>query len=340
MLRPVMLRRYFAVMQSKGYKPAAILSGCDVDPRRLDDETYLIDLATYHQVIENMLAISGDEGLGFDIGLAHQLDDFGVLAYASMSGTNQHRNAEEVWNRYGETVGIMTQLTMNEVGKDRLAMEVNVVARSEPIYRFFIEELIAVHFSIGADWIGRPPVFTSARFSFPEPAYAQRYAAMLDCPIRFNARKTVLTLESDWYEQPIKTRNPELKKLVEQRLEDLQRRISATSPLAARVRDVFLKQAGRIVKIDEVAQALRTSSRTLSRELQARGVSYQGLLDEFLAEAATELIHRKSDKAPIKEISAELGFSDVNAFRRAFKRWTGLTVQEYRAQKSDKTGGG
>jgi len=35
---------------------------------------------------------------------------------------------------------------------------------------------------------------------------------------------------------------------------------------------------------------------------------------------------------PIKRIADRVGFSEVSAFHRAFKRWTGLTPARYRAQ--------
>jgi AraC-like DNA-binding protein len=300
-------------MRAKGHGPGTVLQRSDIDPRRLDDRNYFIDLDDFHLVVENMIALSGDQGIGLDVGLEHQIGDFGILAYASMSGTNQYRNAEEIWNRYGESVGIMTRLTMNRIGKSLLAMDVNVVGGSDRVRRFFVEEMLALHYSIGADWIGRPPVFRGAHFSYAAPSYVHRYEKMLNCPIKFSSAKTRLTLG------------------------ELQTRITELTPLVAKIRDVFLNKHGQIVKIGDAAQALRMSTRTLSRQLQARGLSYQKVLDGYLAEMATELIHRKPDRAPIKEISGELGFADVNAFRRSFKRWTGMTVQQYRAKKAGRS---
>ncbi|WP_153048697.1 AraC family transcriptional regulator, partial [Streptococcus suis] len=38
-------------------------------------------------------------------------------------------------------------------------------------------------------------------------------------------------------------------------------------------------------------------------------------------------------KLSIEEISSLVGYSEVNAFSRAFKNWTGMTVTDYRKQQ-------
>ena len=35
---------------------------------------------------------------------------------------------------------------------------------------------------------------------------------------------------------------------------------------------------------------------------------------------------------PTEEISDLIGYSDVNTFSRAFKKWTGITITEYKKQ--------
>ncbi|HFI0042418.1 TPA: hypothetical protein ACGO8N_000887 [Streptococcus suis] len=38
-------------------------------------------------------------------------------------------------------------------------------------------------------------------------------------------------------------------------------------------------------------------------------------------------------KLPAEEISSLIGYSEVNAFSRAFKNWTGMTVTDYKKQQ-------
>jgi AraC-like DNA-binding protein len=66
----------------------------------------------------------------------------------------------------------------------------------------------------------------------------------------------------------------------------------------------------------------------LSRQLQLESTSYRKEFERFQIEWAIELI--KLNKKAIKQIGGEVGFSDADTFRRAFKRRIGLTILEFR----------
>jgi len=77
-----------------------------------------------------------------------------------------------------------------------------------------------------------------------------------------------------------------------------------------------------------VAGRLRVSERTLRRRLREHGTSYEEVLDALRRERALAAVI--DPDRTVLEISASLGFSEVSAFYRAFKRWTQSTVSSYR----------
>jgi AraC-like DNA-binding protein len=67
---------------------------------------------------------------------------------------------------------------------------------------------------------------------------------------------------------------------------------------------------------------------TLHRHLKSEGLSWQKIKDEARRDAAmTYLQDGDHGNAEIAEL---LGFSDISAFHRAFKKWTGKTPQQFR----------
>lgn len=80
--------------------------------------------------------------------------------------------------------------------------------------------------------------------------------------------------------------------------------------------------------LKQLAAVLGTSEITLRRRLRHEGSSYRELRDSCLIEAAR--YHLEQGDASIEEIAEILGFSDATAFRRSFKRCTGLAPSAFR----------
>ena len=80
--------------------------------------------------------------------------------------------------------------------------------------------------------------------------------------------------------------------------------------------------------LDEAADRLHMSPRTLHRRLEEEGTSFRAIKDGLRRDLAiSQLSH--SDKS-VLDIALDLGFAEASAFHRAFKKWTGARPGEYR----------
>jgi AraC-like DNA-binding protein len=104
---------------------------------------------------------------------------------------------------------------------------------------------------------------------------------------------------------------------------------AASSPdLAARVRNVALERLSEgQLSLRDVALSLHQSERTLSRQLSASATSFREIVNQLRRDLA---LHYLEEGLSAVEMSKQLGFSETNAFHRAFKRWMGQSVGEYR----------
>ena len=85
--------------------------------------------------------------------------------------------------------------------------------------------------------------------------------------------------------------------------------------------------------IDDVAQKLRISRRTLQRKLTEENTTFQKQLNgtrELLARNYIRNTDMNSD-----DIAFLLGYQEVNSFLRAFSVWTGMSVSEYKKLNDD-----
>ena len=97
---------------------------------------------------------------------------------------------------------------------------------------------------------------------------------------------------------------------------------SAVSALLVRYSDVTPAR---------VASALEMSVRTLQRRLHAEGSSLQEIRDRVCRERAAMRLLDPS--ISISRVASDLGFCDVAAFSKAFKRWTGESPTAYRSSR-------
>ncbi len=88
----------------------------------------------------------------------------------------------------------------------------------------------------------------------------------------------------------------------------------------------------------QLARGLGMSRRTLSRRLAEQGLTPARLVEELRQQLATRCLAERA--FPLGRITYLLGYSDLSAFTRAFRRWTGRTPSEWRAELSAHVGQG
>jgi AraC-like DNA-binding protein len=81
------------------------------------------------------------------------------------------------------------------------------------------------------------------------------------------------------------------------------------------------------VTIERVAEHLQVSPRTLQRYLQTEDTSFQALLDDTRQALATRYLRDSS--LNLTQLAALLGYADLSTFSRAFRRWNGISPQQW-----------
>jgi AraC-like DNA-binding protein len=96
-----------------------------------------------------------------------------------------------------------------------------------------------------------------------------------------------------------------------------------------RVRELVTDEMrARVPSIELIGERLHMSPRTVQRRLHEEGTSFKGLADDVRRSLAESYVLER--ELSLSEVSFRLGFANVNAFHRAFRRWTGKTPALYR----------
>jgi AraC-like DNA-binding protein len=79
---------------------------------------------------------------------------------------------------------------------------------------------------------------------------------------------------------------------------------------------------------EEVAAEFNVAPSTLGRRLEAEGTTFQAMKDDVRRDLAIHHLHETTRS--VGDIARDLGYEDVSAFRRAFKKWTKSRPASYR----------
>jgi len=86
-------------------------------------------------------------------------------------------------------------------------------------------------------------------------------------------------------------------------------------------------------KAARLAQQFGMHERTLERRLRARGTSFRAILDQVRNDVARALLI--DTNLTMDRIGLALGYSEVAAFSRAFRRWSGMSPSDWRTAHRD-----
>lgn len=204
------------------------------------------------------------------------------------------------------------------------AVHASRVAAVEQVYDFTLGAMTNVLRELcGADW--RPRLVMLPRRL---PATLEPYHAILGSSLQFSATKAAVVFPSRWLAQPVPGADPFIYRLL---LREVGAAQETNSPLINR--DVHRAIVAQLheghCSRGEVAKALGLHERTLCRQLQSSGTTFQHMLDDARSELAQQLL--RNTRAPVTLIARQLGFRSSTVMARAFRRWTGLSPREYRS---------
>jgi AraC-like DNA-binding protein len=169
----------------------------------------------------------------------------------------------------------------------------------------------------------------TAQFGFEAPAYIERYRALFGAQVRFAQSLTGVRFPAALLEKV----RPGASEELERGLREFGERWLPREDVSwsARVRQEFASTPNLSnLSFDDLARRWGLSSRSLRRRLAGENASLSTLLEEARLARAREMLARRQHSLP--QISELLGYSEVNSFQRAFKRWAGTTPGSYRRQ--------
>lgn len=320
------------VLKQLGYDEGRLLEGMELDRAQLltsDSRVSVVDAA---QVLKRGLAVAGHEGLGFRLAAVLKVTLHGSVGLLALSSPTV-REALEAGARYlGLRAPFLEFVWQSGVeGHDASCVLLELRERLPlgPQRDFIMEAmlmgLVYMAQQLNEDALQEAEVWLTEA----EPSYYAALAASLPVPVRFNAPCCAVLASASMLELRPRLADPSIEALAREQCEAEYQKLFATpETLLLEVRRRLLDMEEGTLSLEQMADRLHMSSRTLKRRLQDEGANYREIVEAVLRERATRLLMETD--LPVSEIAFRAGYNDVSNFTRAFKRWTGKTPRDFR----------
>lgn len=312
-----------ALLTDIGISPAAVLRRAGLRSNLLSGGPVWLSQEEFFSLWRALEVEADEPNLPLLIAQAISPEVFAPPVFAAMMSPNLNIAAQRL-ALYKKLIGPV--LMEADVAPERTSISFSWPAGDEPPSTLAITELLfLVNIARAGTRVGVVP----ARVAVPVlPDDREAYREFLGVDIEQDETASV-TFRAVDAARPFLTANEAIWETFEPELRRRLADLDPGAPTPERVRAILIEllPIGRTT-VNEVAQELAVSSRTLHRQLKAADSSFQQILDATRQELATHYLRNPDLSAT--EIAFLLGYGETSSFYRAFRNWTGGTPEQAR----------
>ena len=284
------------------------LRAARLNPAALTDETTRVDANKCIDFLEHAARLSGDDTFGLKLGKSYDTRASGLSTYVSISADTLR---EGILNaiRYGALNDTSADYALEDRGN---VATVRIDTRSAYFrsHRQAAEFKMAFVVASCRHWvIGRfRPL--EVRFAHPRSSSIEEFTRHFGCPVLFGSEATELLFDPAMLSLPMRSADPHLLALLT-RFGDalLAARTSSATPLRSRVERLVLEALPKgAPEAEHIARTLGLGERTLARQLNAEGTSYQRIVNDLRRDAAKSYL--SDPELSIGQVAYLLGYSE------------------------------
>ncbi|MDC0362394.1 AraC family transcriptional regulator [Halioglobus sp.] len=286
------------------------------------------------RIYRNALAISDREDIGLSVGTQFQLSAHGPLGVATFNSADLLTGLN-LLAKFGQTRTDFFHIRVHE-HIEGLQVEFTETFDLGDLRVFVTEAVLSGFFSAITFFTGHKTFSGQICLAYPKPTYGEKYYDHLGEHIKFDQAATVILVPSSLLSMPSPTADPVLHQeavaICERQLNEINTGgdLNTSPSTEEAVSTLIQDNPGKIWTLNQVAEKLSVSPRTVIRKLAAEGTRFQSVRDRLAKKQVADYLTDAS--LSVESIGYLMGFSDVSSFRRSFKRWFGETPSQYLAR--------
>lgn len=287
-----------------------------------------IHLSALRALYEDVAQALGDPHVGLSMAQAVPRGSYGVAEFVVRSASVL-RAAFENFVRLTALVSPGLRFAFEERGDDA-TLSVSIPLRGpEPSHHpdEYVVGILVTHLRLLSPGVRLSRVW----FVHPRPPASEAVEAFFGCPVTWDAPSSGFVVPRTALDAPVPTGDPALHAWLSATAERALAQRPRSTELAATLRHHLTEALGQgEPSIERVAVRMHLSARTLQRRLADLQTNFQEVLDGVRYDLARGYLGDR--RLDVSQVAYLLGYSDLRAFNRAFKRWTGAMPTQWRTQ--------
>jgi AraC-like DNA-binding protein len=323
-------RHAFYRARDAGIDVASLMVNAGVTLQQVQDDSIRVTVPGQIKFVELVANALQDNLLGFHLAQNVDLREMGFLYYVPASS----ETLGEALRRSERYIAIANEGVAMRVGqgKNDLTVTFHYVGVERLSDRHQIESFVTFLVRLCRQLTNRHLPARRVSVCHRREVGRSELDKFMGCAVVFGANMDEVAFAGTASEMPVLSVDPFLNKLLIKYAEETRayRKYRGAFEVDLANMVASLLPHGK-ARLPEIAHRLGMSPRTLARRLASEGLTFSGVLTKLRSDLASRYLN-ELDLA-VSQVAWLLGYQEVSAFTRAFKRWTGKSPTQARAQK-------
>ncbi len=318
------------VLESAGVNPEKVLRKHGISLDNMSGAA-LIDLNVELDIVRDALAISNEPLLGLKAGRQVTFTSYGTFAMLAMSAPN-FLETLKVSAQFQSLSLLISHMTLH-IEPDWVELRYILPDVPQELRNFIADRDLMGTYIFMREFMTDPGFYLlGAGTARPKPTGAQwrEYREHIDIDMQFDQAYNWFRIPRSIMSRTLKHSNHLAHRFYTLQAYELMRKFYPDSgDVVAQTKQILLGYERHFPAVSEMAKTFGVSERTYHRKLDEANTSYRTLVDEYKKERCLDLLSQH--KPSVASLAETLGYAESSSFLRAFKRWTGTTPKQYRA---------
>jgi len=303
-----------------------ILQTWDLDRSVFSKSDGFIPCCAFAGILKDAAQATGDDCFGLHFGENFQPKNIGPLAYVALNSptiATGIQNVERYLHVYDSSAKWFFTVEGNRGYIRYLLTDIGFEPLRQSNEHGMTIIVNTLRMMVGSQWAPQ-----EVQFAHAAPEQTSEHHRIFRAPVVFGCETNALVIERDFIEREVPAADQQLYQIMKQYLDQVLSEIPREDAVLSSIRKAVAESMrDGDPKLSRVAKKVSMGPRTLQRRLKEYGSDFKKLVEDTRQRFAVSYL--KDRKNSLTEVAFLLGYSEVSAFNRAFKRWTHSTPLSY-----------